>query len=72
MISTSPERQEMMQAPWEFITRMRIDSLEKSEQDPDVHRKDVEVASECAPENWRANGAETENHDFDGRSVFSC
>ena len=72
MISTSPEWQKMVQAPWEFVSRVRINSLEKSEHDPDVHCKNVKIARHCAPENWRTDGAETENHDFDGGSVFSC
>lgn len=71
MVSTSPEWQEMVQAPWELISRMRINSLEESEQDPDVHCKDVEFAGDCAPKNWRTDSTEAEDHDFDGRSVFS-
>lgn len=52
MISTCPERQEVVQAPRKFISRVGINSLEKSEQNPNVHCKDVEIACYCAPEDW--------------------
>ena len=51
---------------------MRIDRLEESEHDPQIHCQDVQISGDCAPEDWAADGPEAEAHDFDGGGVFSC
>lgn len=70
MLRASPERQKMMQAPRELITAMRIDRLEKSAYNPDVHRQNVQVSGYGAPQDRASDSAKTEDHDFDGRGVF--
>lgn len=70
MIGPGPERQPVPQAPREVVTRMSIDGLEKSEDDPDVDRDDVKVRSDEAVEEGTADGAHTEDEDFEGVSVF--
>ena len=72
MIGSSPERQEMVQAPRELVAAVRIDGLEETEDDPEVHGQDVEVLGEGAPEDRGADGSESEDHDFDRGGVFGC
>jgi len=61
----------MVQAPWEFVTGMRIDSLGQTKNDPHVHGQDVQITGEVTPEDRAEDCAETQNHDFDRRGVFS-
>ena len=49
---------------------MSIDSLEKTESDPNVHGYNVEVGREVAVENGSTKGSDTEDHDFSGVSIF--
>lgn len=67
-----PEGDELVQRPWEVVTAVGIDSLEKTEANPDVHGQDVEVATvEVAEADWREDSAETKQKNFDGMGVFS-
>lgn len=52
------------------ITRVRVDSLEKTEDDPDVDGKDVQVVTEHAVEDGTKDRASTEDKDFSWVSVF--
>jgi hypothetical protein len=61
-----------VERPGELVAGVRVDGLENTQDDPDVHGQDVQVFGDGAPENWRADGAEAENHYFDGRCVFCC
>jgi hypothetical protein len=70
MVGTSPDGEEMMKRPWELISGVRIDSLEKAENDPEVHGEDMKVASQPAEQDWGANSSESENHDFNRRGVL--
>jgi len=70
MVGTCPKRQEMVQTPRELIPAVRIDGLEKSAHDPDVHGQDMQIAGDGAPKDRGADGAETEDHDFDWGGVF--
>lgn len=71
MLGTSPEWQEVVQTPWEFISAVSIDGLEEAEDDPDVHREDVKVASGENPKDGHHDGAESENQHFNWRCVLS-
>jgi hypothetical protein len=71
VFSTSPEWEEVMQAPGEFVTTVSVDSLEKTEGDPDVHSQDVEILCEQSPDDRDHDGSSAENHSFNRRSVFS-
>lgn len=46
MLSSSPEGDEVVQAPREVIAAVSIDSLEETGGDPKVHSQDVHVAGE--------------------------
>lgn len=70
MLSSSPEGNEVVKTPWEIISAVSIDSLEETGSDPEVHGKDVEVASDETENNGDNNCSGAENHGFDGRSVF--
>ena len=70
MISTGPEGEEVVQAPWELVTAVGIDSLEETEDNPEIHCQDVELTSNQNPDDRYKNRAKTENHDFNGRCVL--
>lgn len=36
VIGTGPEREDMLEGPWEVVARVGIDGLEETEDDPDV------------------------------------
>lgn len=65
VIGAGPERQDMVQAPWELISRVGIDGLEESENNPGVHGQDVEVLGHSRPDDGHANGTEGQNHRLD-------
>lgn len=58
VIRAGPDGEEMMQTPGEVIAAMRIDGLEQTHGDPDVHSEDVQIAGDGAPEDGRADGAD--------------
>lgn len=70
VVCASPEWQEVVQAPWELVTAVSINSLEQAQDNPDVHGQDVKLAGESTPHNGAANGSESEKHDLNWRSVF--
>jgi hypothetical protein len=70
MISTGPEGEEVVQAPWELVTAVGINSLEETEDNPEIHRQDVELTSNQDPDDRYTDRAKTENHDFNGRCVL--
>lgn len=70
VVSSSPEGKEVVKRPRKLISGVSVDSLEKAEDDPEIAGKDVEVVSECAPKDRRANGAETEDHNLNRGSVL--
>lgn len=70
VFSTSPEGQEVVQAPWKLVARVCINCLEKTKNDPAVHCQDVEVLGDTAEDDGSTNGTETEEHDFDWRSIL--
>lgn len=70
MLSASPDGEEVVQGPWEVVSGVRIDGLEETEDDPEVHGDDVQVARDGAPRDGAEDGAGAENHDFDWRGVF--
>lgn len=71
VVGTCPEWQEVVQAPREFVTRVRVNGLGKTEHDPHVHGQDVQVLGNGAPEDWRDNGAQAKDHYLEWRSIFS-
>ena len=49
VVCASPEREEVMKTPWKLIATVRINGLEKPQDDPDVHRKNMQIAGYCTP-----------------------
>lgn len=45
IVGTSPEWEEIMQAPRELVAAMRIDGLKNTEHNPNVHGEDMQVSS---------------------------
>jgi hypothetical protein len=61
----------MSQRPGEVITRVCVDSLEKSQRDPNVYRGDVEVLTKETVEEGSHDSALCEDKDFKGVRVLS-
>jgi len=62
VICACPERQEMMQRPREFVARMRVNGLEQSSDNPQVHGNNMEILGEGAERNWNADTAKRKDH----------
>lgn len=61
VVSTRPERQDVAQAEGEVVARVRINRLEQTQNDPDVHRDDMQVLGDGAQQERSTNRAETED-----------
>ena len=59
VLRSSPEWQKLVQTPRELVAAVRIDGLEQPAYDPEVHSQNVQVASDGAPQDRSAHGAET-------------
>lgn len=71
VLGSSPEWDEVVKRPWELVSGVSVDSLEKTEDNPDVHGDDMEVSSESTPDDWDTDGSETKSHNFNRRGEFS-
>jgi hypothetical protein len=71
VLGTGPEGKEMVQRPGELVTAVRVDGLEETKHNPCVHCQDVKILGDGAPDDGAADGAETQDHDLNGRSVLS-
>jgi len=70
VISPGPEGEDVLERPREIVSAVSIDGLEETEDDPDVHGKDVEVASAKDVENWTSDRSSTKNEDFSWMGVL--
>ena len=70
VFSTSPEGEEVMQAPGELVARVGINSLEQARDNPQIHGKDVQVTGDGAPEDRAGDGTQAKHHDLNRASVF--
>lgn len=70
VLRASPEGKEVAQTPREIVARVRIDSLEQTEDDPHVHSKQVQVSSDRHPQDGTANGTNSQQHNLDRRSIL--
>lgn len=69
--STGPDGKEVSQTPGEVVATVRVDGLEKTEDDPGVHSEEVELASNGKEDNGASDNTNSEESCFDGRSVLS-
>ena len=72
VVSTSPEREEMVKTPGKLVTAVRINGLEQAQHNPHVHGEDVQVSGHSTPKNRTANSTKSKNHNLDRRCIFSC
>lgn len=72
MLGAGPDGEEVVEGPWEVVSGVRIDGLEETEDDPEVHGDDVQVAGDGAPHDGAEDCAGAEDHDFNWRGVFGC
>lgn len=70
VFGASPDGQEVSQAPGEVVAGVGIDGLEKTENNPDVHSEQVEIARDGDPEDRATNGSKGEDHNLDRRGVL--
>lgn len=80
MFSTSPERHPVVKGPREIITRMSINSLEKTKDNPHKHSSQMKIPLGAELKNKRrdsmvdkrtTHGTEAQDHSLDRMSVFS-
>lgn len=70
MLGASPERQKAVQTPRKLVAGVCVDGLREAEHNPEVHCQDMQVLGDCTPQNGPKHGSETQEHDFNGRSVL--
>jgi hypothetical protein len=71
VMGTSPDGEDVAQTPGEVVAAVRVDSLEKTEDDPGVHGEEVELASNSKEDNGASNDTNSEESSFDRRSILS-
>ena len=64
VFGASPEWQEMVKRPGEFITGVGVNCLEQPQHNPDVHRKDMKISSHSTPHNRDTDCSKTQHHNF--------
>lgn len=72
VFGAGPERQEVMQAPREFIPGVRVYRLEHTERNPNVHCQDVQIFGDAAPQDRSSHRPKTQYHDLQGRGILRC
>lgn len=70
VVRTGPKRQKVVQAPWELIAAVRVDCLEETADNPQVHGQNMQISGECTPQNRGAYGTKAEDQDFYWGGVF--
>lgn len=70
MVSTGPEGDPVVQRDGEVVTRVSINSLEKTEHDPDIDGQDVQVLGESAKGEGTTDGTSTENENLERVGVL--
>lgn len=80
VLSASPERNPVVERPWEIVTRVSVNGLEETKHDPEQHGSQVKVplgseleniVSDQVIDQWATDSAKAQNHCLDGVSVFS-
>jgi hypothetical protein len=71
VLSAGPERNDMVQTPGKLVPAVRINGLEQTENDPQIHGQNVQILGDCTPKDRPTNRAKTENQDFDRGCVLS-
>lgn len=71
VVGAGPEGDDVAQAPGEVITRVGVDGLEQTQDDPQVHGDEVQVARDADPDDGAADDAEAQEHDLDWGGVLS-
>lgn len=71
VVSSGPDGQEVSQTPGEVVARVGINGLEQTQNDPHVHGDQMKVAGQRNPEDRAANSSNGEQHNLDGRGIFS-
>ena len=70
MVGTGPEGKDAAQTPGEVKAAVGINGLEETEDDPQIHGHQVQLARERNPDDGRANNAEAQEHDLDRGGVL--
>lgn len=70
MVGSSPKGDPVAKRNGEIITRVGVNGLEQSQDDPNVNGQNVQVGSEQTVEKGSTDGAHTEDQDFQWVSVL--
>lgn len=65
MLGTTPEREDVVQAPGEVVAGVSVDGLMKTQGNPDIDGEDVQVVREVAIQERASNGAHSEDEDLE-------
>lgn len=71
VIGTSPNGKQVAQTPGEVVSGVGVDSLDKSQSDPDTNSKKVHVTEEISQKKRRANSTDTGEGHLEGVSILS-
>jgi len=59
VFSTGPEWNEVMKRPWEVVTRVGVNSLQQSEDNPASKGKQMQITSLVSVDDWEHDGTGT-------------
>lgn len=71
VVSTSPEGKDVLKRPGKIVSAVSIDSLEETENDPDVHGEDMKVSGAKNVKDRASDRSGAEDKDFSWVGVFS-
>ena len=61
----------MVQAPRELVATVSINRLEETKDNPQIHGKDMKVACDGTPNDWRTDSSQSQDHYLNGRRILS-
>lgn len=70
VVSASPNGQKVSERPGKVVARVRVNSLEQTQNNPADHGNQVHVTKVVGPQKRTANGTETSNSNFNGMRVL--
>jgi hypothetical protein len=71
VVGAGPDGQEVAQTPGEVVAAVRVDGLEETKDNPDVHGDKVELTGNGEDDKRASNDTDAEESGLDGRSVLS-
>lgn len=70
MVGSSPEGEEVAQAPGKIVAAVSVDGLEQSTDNPQVHGEEMEISGQRNPDDGSSDRSKGEKHNLNGRGVL--